>query len=168
MDELKITDIAREILAEAGLELDHLSVKPLGRRKILRITVDGDGADGKGPVLDDISSASSKLSAAFDASDATGETPYTLEVTSRGVTAPLTETKHYRRNLGRLVTVQLEDTEATGRIMAVGDDAVTLDVDGETSEITLADVRKAVVQVEMTKPKKEKKTRNRNKKGEVA
>ena len=43
---------------------------------------------------------------------------------------------------------------------------VTLDVDGKTMDVALADVHKAVIQVEMTKPKKEKK--NRNNKGEVA
>lgn len=166
MDERRITDIARTILTEQGLELDDLAVKPMGRRKVLRITVDGDGAHGTGPLLDDISAASSKLSAALDDSDAMGETPYTLEVSSRGVTTPLTEAKHYRRNLSRLVRVQLEESEVTGRIVAVHDDTVTFDVDGQTTEITLADVHKAVIQVEMTKPKKEKK--NRNNKGEVA
>lgn len=165
MDERRITDIVSTILAEQGLELDDLAVKPMGRRKVLRITVDGDGAQGAGPLLDEISAAASKLSAALDATDATGPGPYTLEVTSRGVTTPLTQTKHYRRNLGRLVKVNLEDAEVTGRIVAAADDAVTLDVDGKTMDVALADVHKAVIQVEMTKPKKEKK--NRNRKGEV-
>lgn len=166
MDERRIREIAGQILAEQDLELDDLAVKPMGRRKVLRITVDGDGAEGTGPLLDEISAAAAKLSAALDTSDATGQSPYTLEVTSRGVSAPLTQAKHYRRNLTRLVRVNLEDAEVTGRIMAVTDDAVTLDVDGETTQVALADVHRAVIQVEMTKPKKEKK--NRNRKGGVA
>ena len=40
-----------------------------------------------------------------------GEQPYTLEVTSPGIDRPLTEPRHFRRNVGRLVTL----TPARGR-----------------------------------------------------
>ena len=101
MQEQQLVVLVEPILEETGLELDGLEVIPIGKRRLLRITVDGDGPYGRGPLLDDISTASARISAALDASNAVGNTPYTLEVTSRGVGKPLTEAKHYRRNRGR-------------------------------------------------------------------
>ena len=50
---------------------------------------------------------------------AMGRTPYVLEVTSPGVDRPLTEPRHWRRNIGRLVTVAVGPAgsaeEVTGR-----------------------------------------------------
>lgn len=107
MQEAKLVAVIEPILAEHGLELDSLDVTRMGKRSVLRITVDGDGPKGRGPLLDDIASASSAVSAALDASPAVGDNPYTLEVSSRGVSKPLVEPKHYRRNAGRLVKLSL-------------------------------------------------------------
>lgn len=155
MQETKITALVEPVLAEQGLELDELKITPMGRRKVLRITVDGDGQDGRGPLLDDISRASRELSIALDGSEAVGEQPYTLEVTSRGVSTPLTQPKHYRRNTGRLVALNLAEEQVTGRIIAVDDTAVTLEVDGQEKNYSLNQITKAVVQVEMSRKTKE-------------
>lgn len=151
MQDQQLASLIEPILASHGLELDSLDVTPVGRRSILRITVDGDGPKGRGPLLDDIAAASSAVSAALDESTAVGSSPYTLEVSSRGVGKPLTEAKHFRRNTGRLVKLSLGEGDVTGRIEAVGDDAVTLDVDGTTRDVALADIKKAVVQVELNR-----------------
>lgn len=153
MQDTELTRLVEPILAEAGLELDSLEVTPIGKRRLLRITVDGDGPVGRGPLLDDISAASMRISAALDASDAVGNAPYTLEVSSRGVGAPLTESKHYRRNRGRLVKLSLAEEGLTARILDVTDDVVRLGIDGAEREIPLGDIRKAVVQVELNPPK---------------
>lgn len=153
MHEQQLTELVTPILAWHGLELDELDVKPMGKRSLLRITVDGDGPDGTGPLLDDISAAASQVSAALDVSDAVGALPYTLEVSSRGVSKPLTEAKHFRRNTGRLVKVKTGEHEVTGRILSVTDDEVVLDVKGKNMTRTLTDITKAVVQVEMNPPK---------------
>ena len=86
------------ILAQFDLELEAVEVMPAGKRRLLRVVVDGDGPDGRGPLLDDIAEASKALSAALDASDAVGAAAYTLEVSSRGVSRPLTLPRHWRRN----------------------------------------------------------------------
>lgn len=153
MQENKLTALVEPILAEHGLELDGLDVTPVGRRRLLRITVDGDGPKGRGPLLDDISAATARISAELDSTTAVGQTPYTLEVTSRGIGKPLTEAKHYRRNRGRLVKVWLGDHELTGRISGIEGDVVALDVKGQPRQIPLTDITKAVVQVEMNPPK---------------
>lgn len=153
MHEQQLTELVEPILAWHGLELDDLEVKPMGRRSLLRITVDGDGPDGRGPLLDDISAAASTISGALDTSDAVGDAPFTLEVSSRGVGKPLTEAKHFRRNTGRLVTVVCGTSEITGRVLSVSEDEVLLDVKGKQMSRRIADVDKAVVQVEMNPPK---------------
>ncbi|GAA3877431.1 ribosome maturation factor RimP [Tessaracoccus defluvii] len=152
MQETRLAELIEPILAGHGLELDHLEITPIGKRRILKVTVDGDGPSGRGPLVDDIAAAARSLSDALDESAATGDAPYTLEVSSRGVSRPLTAPKHYRRNTGRLIKVTAaEGGSVTGRIVTVTDDAVTLDVDGETREVELATVTKAVVQVEMNR-----------------
>ena len=152
MQETRLAELIEPILAGHGLELDHLEITPIGKRRILKVTVDGDGPSGRGPLVDDIAAAARSLSDALDESAATGDAPYTLEVSSRGVSRPLTAPKHYRRNPGRLIKVTAaEGGSVTGRIVTVTDDAVTLDVDGETREVELATVTKAVVQIEMNR-----------------
>lgn len=152
MHEQQLTELVEPILAWHGLELDELEVKPMGRRALLRITVDGDGPDGRGPLLDDISEAASKISGALDISEAVGDAPFTLEVSSRGIAKPLTEAKHFRRNTGRLVSVTVGTSEITGRVLSVTEDEVLLDVKGKQMTRRITDVDKAVVQVEMNPP----------------
>ncbi|WP_040284150.1 ribosome maturation factor RimP [Tessaracoccus massiliensis] len=152
MQEAKLVAVIEPLLAERGLELDSLDITRMGKRSVLRLTVDGDGPQGRGPLLDDIASASSAISAALDESPAVGDHPYTLEVSSRGVSKPLTEPKHFRRNATRLVKLWLAEGELTGRIVSASDDELTLDVNGAERVVAFADINKAVVQVEMNRP----------------
>jgi ribosome maturation factor RimP len=156
MKESQIAEFVTPILAHYGLDLDAVEVVPAGKRRLLRIVVDGDGPDGTGPLLDDIAEATRAVSAGLDESPVVGNAAYTLEVSSRGVSRPLELPRHWRRNLGRLVAVTLTAGDpVTGRITSAGDDTVLLDVDGTPREIALADVRKALVQVELNRRRSE-------------
>ncbi|MGN0065996.1 MAG: ribosome maturation factor RimP [Nocardioides sp.] len=135
-------------LAALGLDLEAVELTPAGKRRVLRVAVDKDG----GVSMDDVAEATRAVSEVLDGSDVMGEMPYTLEVTSRGVDRPLVLERHWRRNIDRLVKVTLvEEGQVTGRIVAAGDDAVTLDVDGEQRELPYADVAKALVQIEFNR-----------------
>ena len=152
MKDTRIEAVVSPVLEGFGLELDALEVVPAGKRRVVRLVVDGDGPKGRGPLLDDIASASQAVSAALDASDAMGQAAYTLEVSSRGVGRPLTEEKHWRRNRGRLVKVSLADgSEVTGRITSAGPEAAQLDVAGTSREVGYAEISKALVQVELNR-----------------
>lgn len=75
-----------------------------------------------------------------------------LEVSSRGVSRPLTEPKHYRRNGGRLVALTLADAPAvTGRIPGRGRRRDRPRCDGATRRVGYAEIVRAVVQAELTK-----------------
>jgi ribosome maturation factor RimP len=152
MKESRIAGLLTPILAQFGLELEAVEVIPAGKRRLLRVVVDGDGPDGRGPLLDDIAAASKALSVELDNSDVVGRSAYTLEVSSRGVNRPLELPRHWRRNLGRLVAVTLTAGDSvSGRIVASDEDSLQLDVDGETRQIAYADVSRALVQVELNR-----------------
>ena len=65
---------------------------------------------------------------------------YQLEVSSPGVDRPLTEPRHWRRNVGRLVAVD----GIIGRLTAADDEGVVLD----GREIGYADLGAGKVQIE--------------------
>ena len=81
------------VVAEAGFDLEDVLVTPAGKRRQVRVIVDGDG----GVSLDDVAVVSQRVSAALDDSAAMGSGPYVLEVTSPGVDRPLTQPRHWRR-----------------------------------------------------------------------
>jgi ribosome maturation factor RimP len=154
MRESQIVGLLEPVLAQHGLDLDAVEVLPAGKRRVLRVVVDGDGPEGTGPLLDDIAEATRAISVALDESPAVGSAPYTLEVSSRGVSRPLELPRHWRRNVGRLVAVTTTAGEAfTGRVSAAGEESVTLDVEGTSRELALAEVAKALVQVELNRRK---------------
>ena len=153
MKEQQVTDLLGPILSRFALELEAVEIIPAGRRRLLRVVVDGDGPEGRGPLLDDLAEASKALSAALDTSSVAGDSPYTLEVSSRGISRPLQQPRHWRRNLGRLVAVTTGTGERyIGRIVASSDDATVLEVEGQRREVALTDVAKALVQVELNRP----------------
>ena len=139
-------------LSGLGLDLEAVELTPAGRRRILRVAVDKDG----GVTHDDLADADRAVSAVLDGPEGAellGEQPYTLEVTSRGVDRPLTLPRHWRRNVHRLVAVQLHDgAELSGRVESADEDEVTLSVDGRPRGIRLADVSRALVQIEFNRP----------------
>ena len=148
----RVTAILEPAVRAAGLELEDVELRTVGRRLVLRVLVDTE----RGVTLDEVAVASQAVSDALDSSDVLGDTPYTLEVSSPGVDRPLTEPRHWRRSIGRLVAVTRRDGRAvTGRVRAVTATDVELDVDvkGRTSGTTvaLADVARAVVQVEFSR-----------------
>lgn len=151
MKESAMAEVVGPVVERSGLEVDRIEITSAGKRSILRVFLDGDGPEGRGPSLDEIADATRAISKALDDSPATGSAPYTLEVSSRGTSRPLTEPKHFRRNVGRLVALTLADAKVTGRIAEADDEGVALDVDGAERRVTHPEIRKAVVQVELRK-----------------
>lgn len=148
----QIAALLAPVVARFDLELESVDVVPSGKRRLLRIVVDGDGPTGAGPLLDDIAAATKAISVALDTADVGGNRPYTLEVSSRGVDRPLERTRHWRRNRGRLVAVTLADgRRLVGRISSTADDAAILDIDGVTQPVAYAEVTEAFVQVELNR-----------------
>lgn len=141
------------VIAGTGFELDDVVVTPVGRRSLLRVTVDGDD----GVNLDDIAVVSRAVADALDASDTPfgGETgaAYTLEVSSPGVDRPLTELRHWRRAKGRLVSTSTaaDGTRFTGRVVDTSGASVVIEVDGVAQEFPVEALGQGRVQVEFNR-----------------
>jgi ribosome maturation factor RimP len=135
-------------LRDLDLDVEAVELTPAGKRRVLRIAIDKDG----GVTLNDVAHATRAVNSVLDASDAMGEQPYTLEVTSRGVDRPLTLPRHWRRNRTRLVKATLTDgSTLTGRIGEAGEEQVTLDVEGTDRTVAYDEVKKALVQIEFNR-----------------
>ena len=145
----RLSELVRPDVAAAGYDLEDLSVTAAGRRSVVRVVVDKDG----GVTLDDVADISRVISDVLDAADqqdaALFGATYVLEVSSPGVDRPLTEPRHWRRNVRRLVTATLrEGAPVTGRVTAADDEGVTLDVDGTEQQLSYGQVVRGNVQVE--------------------
>jgi ribosome maturation factor RimP len=144
----RLAGVITDPLAAVGLDVEAVELTAAGKRRMLRVAIDKDG----GVTLDDIAEATKEVSRLLDDSDAMGEQPYTLEVTSPGTDRPLTLPRHWRRNEGRLVKVTLVDGESvTGRIIRTAEERATLDVDGTERDVAFADVGKAKIQIEFNR-----------------
>jgi ribosome maturation factor RimP len=144
LSQTRLSELVEPVVALAGYDLEELTVTPAGRRSVVRVVVDRDG----GVDLDAVAEVSRAVSAALDDSDVLGEVPYVLEVTSPGVDRPLTEPRHWRRNVGRLVSAG----DRTGRIREVTDDGVVIEDSGDVETISFADLPEGRVVVEFKRP----------------
>jgi ribosome maturation factor RimP len=152
----EVAGLLAPVAASMGMDLEGVRITAAGRRRLLRVVVDADG----GVSLDDIALVSRALSAALDDSSVMGEQPYTLEVSSPGVDRPLTERRHWRRAIGRLVVAPLtaepvddDPAPATveGRIMGASADGITIDVDGESRRFGYGDLGAGKIKVEFAR-----------------
>lgn len=165
----RVRPLLEEALATRPFVLEDVTVTPAGKRRVVRVLVDRDLGEVDTvtePVdpldLDEVADATRVVGEALDASDVLGEQPYTLEVSSPGVGRPLTAPRHFQRNVGRLVAVQHAGAETTGRVRAADAGSVTLEVPATRKTparlvtVPYAEVGRALVQVEFTRPDESK------------
>ncbi|AXB48041.1 ribosome maturation factor RimP [Amycolatopsis albispora] len=145
----RLEPIVAEAVSGAGFELDALEVQQAGRRKLVKVVVDGE--DGVG--LDEVAEVSRTVSAALDEQEHILAGAYTLEVTSPGVDRPLSKPRHWRRARFRQVRVTpAEGAGFVGRVGHCGEDGARMLVDGELRTVRYADVAKAVIEIEFRQP----------------
>jgi ribosome maturation factor RimP len=160
----ELAGLLEAVVRAAGMDLESVRIAAAGRRRVLRVVVDADG----GVSLDDIAEISRELSARLDSAGAMGEVPYTLEVSSPGVDRPLTEPRHWRRAVGRLVKVALVAVDPPnppgrtpppgrppvieGRVVSADDQGVTVEIDGAAREFGYAELGPGRVRVEFGRP----------------
>lgn len=146
----ELRELLDPLVQKAGFILEEVKVTPLGRRRQISVIVDG---EERNPNLDEVASLSRAISAQLDDYSGLGDSPFTLEVTSPGIDRPLTELRHWRKNLGRLVKILTkEDKEISGRIAEVHTGKVRID----DSIFDFESIKRAQVQIEFNRPKEEK------------
>ncbi|UGY93893.1 ribosome maturation factor RimP [Streptomyces gobiensis] len=153
----RLRGLLEPFVTERELDLEELTVTPAGKRRVLRVVVDSD----EGVHLDACAELSRAVSEVLDESDVMGGAPYVLEVTSPGADRPLTEPRHYRRAVGRLVKAQLrQGDELTARITAMDEDGLDLEVPGVKGRkptqrrVEFSEIAKARVEIEFSRKNK--------------
>ncbi len=143
--EQAIRGLAEPVAVEVGVELVEVEVSGHSGRRVVRIMIDGD----EGVDVDQIAAMSRGLSELLDEDEDVVPGGYTLEVTSPGVDRPLTEPRHFVRNVGRNLRVEHEakgePTETEGKLAEADDDAIVLNVKGRMVTIPLDMVERAKV-----------------------
>jgi ribosome maturation factor RimP len=147
----KLEPVVADAVARAGFELEQVNVQQAGRRQLVKVVVDRDGADG-GIGLDEVAVVSRAVSEALDAQDAVLADAYTLEVTSPGLDRPLTKPRHWRRARLRAVAVRQAEDKFLARVGDADDAGVELLIDGQLRRVEYADIEHAVIEVEFKEP----------------
>ena len=148
----QISELVTPAVSDLGFYLEDVHVATPGSHRIVTCIVDGDASLN----LDQVTSVSRVISELLDEAVFMGETPFTLEVTSPGVDRPLTQPRHFAKNVDRLLKiVKVDGSEVSGRILSNTDHSVTLTVTlkKEVTEQTvpLADIKRAVVEIEFNR-----------------
>ena len=156
----EIQEIARKIIEAEGLELVDLEYKPGRARSLLRIYIDKES----GVTLSECESVSRQLSAILDVKDLL-QSAYVLEVSSPGLDRPLRTDRDYRRELGRMLKVNLvADSEGkseqfSGKLLEATEEVVLIEEGGRTKSIPRSSIKRAVQEIVLGQPKKKHKKR---------
>jgi len=109
--------------------------------------------------LDDCTRVSREAGRSLDVEDVI-QTPYTLEVSSPGLTRPLKTEKDFMKYRGRLIKLKTVDPiqdrrQFKGRLLAVSENGVEIEVDGGIFHILLSNVAKANLEIDQDVLRKE-------------
>jgi ribosome maturation factor RimP len=147
----------------AGLYLEDIKVHMAGTHRTVSVVVDLPETETGGVGLDAISLVSKALSETMDTDPRDDGRPYDLEISSPGATRPLTEPRHWRRALGRMVKVNVIDRDnLMGRILSVEEDCIILKPElavkkgmkakqGEPEKIMFTNIRRGIVEIEFAR-----------------
>lgn len=144
----RIAALAGPAAESAGLIVDGVEVAPAGTRTRVLITLDLPEDQIGSASLDAITAASRAIGAVLDEADVlTGA--YDLEVSTPGLSRPLTELRHFKRARTRLVTVTRADgTTVKGRLTDVDGEDLLLDADAGLVRVPFAEVKRGKVEIE--------------------
>ena len=138
-----IQALVEPILAERGMELVELTVRPQGRQQLVRLLVDKVG----GVTIQQCATVNGVVGAALESADVL-EGSYTIEVSSPGLDRPLTSKRDFERALGEELLVQTvaddgRARELSGMLLAVQHEAIVVKTLGGNVTVPWSAVRSA-------------------------
>ena len=144
-----LTELLNPAVTRAGFVLEEVSVTPVGKRRLISVVVD---CENRNPSLDEVTVVSKEVSSILDTYSQLGEMPFTLEVTTPGIDRPLTELRHWKKNIGRLVKITPNTGEKyVARIKEVLPREVVLDLKNQESKVHFSDIARAQIEVEFNR-----------------
>ena len=141
----RLIGLLEPVVAGLGYELVELEFSPASSRALVRLYIDR--IDGAPVQLDDCERASHAVGKLLDAEDPI-EREYQLEVSSPGFDRPLRTAAHFARFAGSEVKIELREPQDgrrrfRGRLGAVEDGLVSIEVDRREWKLPLAGISKA-------------------------
>ncbi|MDT0269289.1 ribosome maturation factor RimP [Streptomyces sp. DSM 44915] len=150
----RLRELVQPLATQHEMDLEEVKITTAGRRRVLQVVVDTDEGVG----LDACAELSREISEALDGTEIMGAPAYVLEVTSPGAERPLTEPRHFRRSVGRLLWLRPhQGADLVARLTAVDEDGVDVEVPGEKGRKATArrfaftDIAKARVELEFNR-----------------
>ncbi|MSO42746.1 MAG: ribosome maturation factor RimP [Candidatus Planktophila sp.] len=146
-----LTELLTPAVENAGFFLEEVLVTNPGDHRILTCVVDGP----KPLNLDEVTVVSRLISELLDETTLINDA-FTLEVTSPGVDRPLTERRHWEKNLTRVIAMVMRDESTlTARLTELRDNDATFveNIKGrmKTHIVVLGNIKRAQVQVEFSR-----------------
>ena len=119
------------------------------KRRMVAVVIDREDSN---PSLDEVTQVSKSVSEILDHYSQLGTQPFTLEVTTPGVDRPLTQLRHWRKNIGRLVKITPHEGERfVARITSVSDDGVMLDLKNKDVMLDFSNIKRAIIEIEFNR-----------------
>lgn len=162
LEAARLTELLEPTVASHQLVLEEVEVRRAGDQRIVHVVVDvTEGTEGI--LLDQVAEVSRSISEALDKDPHDTSDPYELEVSSPGTSRPLTLPRHWHRNVGRMVKVNvIGEDNLLGRLMEVTDEGITIVPEiavkkgmkpkvGEPRSIEFGSIRRGNVEVEFAR-----------------
>ena len=159
MAEKEIVDRVRvivdSVLSDGRMELVDLEYRRESRGWVLRIYLDKEG----GVTLDDCTRVSQEVGRILDVEDFI-ETPYTLEVSSPGLSRRLRTENDFMKYRGHLIKVKTLDSienrrQFKGRLLGISENKLEIESDGGIFQIPLSNVARATLEIDQGMLQKE-------------
>jgi len=139
----RLYELIEPVVGRLGYELIELEFAPSHGRSLLRLYIDRESGVG----LEDCEQVSREVAALLDLEDPIPGA-YTLEVSSPGFDRLLRTQAHFGRFVGSRVFVELKEPRDgrrryTGKLLAVDDRGIALEVDRQQVAVAFAEIGKA-------------------------
>jgi ribosome maturation factor RimP len=144
----RVRVIAEPILSNEGVELAEIEYRRESKGWVLRLYIDKE----KGVTLDDCTRISQEVGRSLDVEDFIS-TPYTLEVSSPGLTRPLKKEKDFMKYRDHMIKVKTFDPienrrQFKGKLLGVSEHRIEIEMDREIFQIPLSNVAKANLEID--------------------
>jgi ribosome maturation factor RimP len=144
----RVRAIADPILSSEGMELVEIEYRREERGWVLRLYIDKE----EGITVDDCSRISREIERSLDVEDFI-LTPYTLEVSSPGLTRPLRSEKDFLKYRNHLIKVKTYEPienrkKFKGKLLGISEHRIEIEVEGGVFEIPLSNVAKVNLEID--------------------
>ena len=144
----RVQTIIDPILSQEGWELVDIEYRRESKAWVLRLYLDKEG----GITLDDCTRISREVGRNLDIEDFI-QIPYTLEVSSPGLTRSLKTKKDFIKNFHRLIKVKTFDPidnrrNFKGKLLGISENKIEIESDRGIFEIPLTNVAKANLEID--------------------